>query len=225
MKKILKLRDVHKTFYSPAPIHVLNGVSLEIEEGETIAIMGKSGGGKSTLLNIIGTLENATQGFIELCGKIVEPASTSILRNQHIGFIFQSFHLLDDYTTLENVLMPAKIARQPTGPQSVAQTRALHLLEKVGLLPRAHFLTKLLSGGEKQRAAIARALCNNPDLILADEPSGNLDQANSTIIHELLLQCAKQYHKSLIVVTHDRELAGLCDRILLLKDGALQCIS
>jgi lipoprotein-releasing system ATP-binding protein len=220
-KILLSAIDLQKTFYTPEPLKILKGISINIEEGETIAIMGKSGEGKSTLLHILGTLEAPTSGTIRLAGKDVIPACAPQLRNQHIGFIFQNFNLLEDYSVLENVLMPAKISRRPTKKQDRAYQRALELVERVGLSSRLHFPIKLLSGGEKQMAAIARALCNDPDLILADEPSGNLDRGNSAIIHALLIETAKQFHKSLIVVTHDRELASLCDRILLLKDGLL----
>lgn len=217
---ILQAQDIEKTYEGPTPVKVLSAVSLEVRRGESVAIMGKSGEGKSTLLHILGTLEKPSAGDLLICGK---PASSSSaeLRNEHIGFIFQSFNLLEDYTLLENVLMPAKIARKRTDRGSPPYQRALELLEKVGLSARANFLAKLLSGGEKQRAAIARALCNDPDLILADEPSGNLDRAHSAEVHDLLLDSVKQMGKTLIVVTHDPELAKLCDRTLQLKSGKL----
>src|SRR5579885_2914386 len=172
-KILLKAKGLSKTYSSPTLVEVLKNITLEVEQGEAIAIMGKSGEGKSTLLHILGTLEKPSDGEIEICGKKVSHFPLAPLRNQHIGFIFQSFNLLEDYTALENVLMPAKIGRKATHPNSEAYQRGLNLLERVGLSPRAHFLTKLLSGGEKQRVAIARALCNDPDLIFADEPSGN----------------------------------------------------
>ncbi len=168
---LLKATKLTKKFCSPAPLEVLKGIDLEIFPGESVAITGKSGEGKSTLLHILGTLEKASGGTLEICGQDVSQCSLPQLRNKHIGFIFQSYNLLDDYTTLENVLMSAKIARQATHPGSPSHTRALKLLEAVGLKDRASYMAKLLSGGEKQRAAIARALCNDPDLILADEPS------------------------------------------------------
>jgi lipoprotein-releasing system ATP-binding protein len=148
-----------------------------------------------------------------------------LLRNQSIGFVFQSFNLLEDETVLDNVLMPAKIGRIETKKGSPAYNRALLLLEAVGLSSRAQFLSKFLSGGEKQRVAIARAFCNDPALILADEPSGNLDQAHSKAIHELLIGSAKKWNKALVIATHDEELASLCDKTYLLKDGSLTCIS
>lgn len=221
MTTLLKARQISKKFLNPIPVEILKGIDLDVHQGESIAIVGKSGEGKSTLLHILGTLEKPCSGLLEICGNNVANTSFAKLRNQHIGFIFQSFNLLEDYTTLENVLMPAKIARRPTHQGSPAHLRALMLLEAVGLSERAHFLTKLLSGGEKQRAAIARALCNDPDLILADEPSGNLDYFHSQEVHSLLFRLCKEFHKSLIVVTHDKEFSALCDRTLLLKDGIL----
>jgi lipoprotein-releasing system ATP-binding protein len=218
---ILRAKRIVKKFYSPTAVEVLKGVDLEVDSGMTLAIVGKSGEGKSTLLHILGTLEKPCSGKIEICGKDTTLNPLPELRNQHIGFIFQSYNLLDEDTVIDNVLMPAKIARQPTNKGSPAYQRALFLLESVGLKDRAHFLAKLLSGGEKQRAAIARALCNDPDLILADEPSGNLDHAHSQDVHALLIRLAKEFNKSLIVVTHDKELSSLCDLTLQLKDGNL----
>lgn len=218
---VLKASGLSKSYYSPRTLSVLKGIDLEVAEGEAIAIMGKSGEGKSTLLHILGTLERPCKGELVICGKVVDSHSLNALRNEEIGFVFQFYNLLDDYTALENVLMPAKIARKKTHRGSPAYQRALALLEEVGLSERIHFPAKLLSGGEKQRVAIARALCNDPSLILADEPSGNLDSTQSTAIHELLIRAAKQHKKTLILVTHDRELASLCDHIFLLKEGQL----
>jgi len=218
---VLRVQDIQKSFSLPTPLHLLRGISLEVGRGSAIAIMGKSGEGKSTLLHILGTLEKPTAGTIEICGERAAQSALSLLRNRHIGFIFQSYNLLEEYTTLDNVLMPARIARQSVQKGSPLYERALELLESVGLSARACFLAKVLSGGEKQRVAIARALCLSPDLILADEPSGDLDSAHSQEIHKLLLQLTRQQKKTLIAVTHDRELAALCDRIYLLKEGFL----
>jgi lipoprotein-releasing system ATP-binding protein len=218
---ILKAKQLTKKFSNPTLIEVLKGIDFEIDRGETVAVVGKSGEGKSTLLHILGTLEKPTSGTLEICGHDTSTASLPEVRNQHIGFIFQSYNLLDDYTVLENVLMPAKIARKPVHKGSVAYQRAIELLEIVGLKERASFFVKLLSGGEKQRAAIARALCNDPDLIMADEPSGNLDHSHSQAIQSLLIGLAKNFNKGLIVVTHDKEFSSLCDKTLLLKDGYL----
>jgi lipoprotein-releasing system ATP-binding protein len=221
VKKILVAKELSKSFYSPHKIEILKSVSLEVEKGETIAIMGRSGEGKSTLLHLLGTLEKPCSGFLEICGQNALKTPASLLRSRHIGFIFQSFHLLEDDTVLENVLMPAKIARTPTNKHSAAYARALSLLEEIGLLPKASVFAKYLSGGEKQRVALARALCNDPDLLLADEPSGSLDHANSQVIHQLLIESAKKHQKGLVIVTHDKQLAELCDRTLILKEGFL----
>jgi lipoprotein-releasing system ATP-binding protein len=221
VRMILKAKNISKKFKSPMEVTILNNISLEVQAGETVAIMGKSGEGKTTLLHILGTLEPATEGSLEICGIAVSPSNWNELRNQKIGFIFQAYNLLEDYTVLENVLMPAKIANKDTRPGSAAHERALELLQEVGLAHRADFPAKLLSGGEKQRAAIARAFLNDPALILADEPSGNLDHANSTIIYNLLLGAAQKRGKALIVVTHDRELAALCKKTYSLMDGVI----
>lgn len=218
---VLQAKNLHKAFYTPARIDILRGVSFELNRGESVAIMGRSGEGKSTLLQILGALDTACQGELFIEGKSVGRANTSDIRNRHLGFIFQSFHLLEDYTALENVLMPARIARKPIRAGSQAYIHAMSLLELVGLGTRQHHFGKQLSGGEKQRVAIARAFCNDPDLILADEPSGNLDRKTACGIHDLLIQSVKERKKSLIVVTHDAELAALCDRTYMLKDGLL----
>ena len=222
---VLKATQLTKKFPFPSPLEVLKGIDLEIFSGDSIAIVGKSGEGKSTLLHILGTLEKPCSGALEICGKSASKTPLPLLRSKHIGFIFQSCNLLDEYTALENVLMPAKIARLPTHRGSPAHHRALMLLETVGLKDRTHYHSKLLSGGEKQRVALARALCNDPDLILADEPSGNLDNAHSQEIHSLLIRLCKDFHKALIVVTHDKELSSLCDQTLLLKDGNLYALT
>jgi lipoprotein-releasing system ATP-binding protein len=172
-KIILKARNIRKTYYNPSTVNVLSGIDLDVCAGEAVAIKGRSGEGKTTLLHVLGTLEKPCSGVLEINGQTLSTFNKSRIRNQNMAFIFQSFHLLEDYTALENVLIPARIARKNTSAGSEPYRRGLHLLESVGLADRAHFHTKLLSGGEKQRVAIARALCNDPDLIFADEPSGN----------------------------------------------------
>jgi len=219
--KVLQAHNVHKTFHRPAEVRVLSGIDFGISEGETIAIMGASGEGKSTLLHILGTLETPSKGSIEINGATVTRNTKHAIRNKHIGFIFQSFHLLEDYTTIDNILMPARIGRKSVKKGYPAYLHAQELLEMVGLSYREHFHVKLLSGGERQRVAIARALCNSPDIILADEPSGNLDHATSQQVHEILISCARQHNKAIIVATHDKELAGMCDTIYILRDGIL----
>lgn len=218
---VLKAENLHKSFYTPAQVTILKGIYLEALRGDSIAIMGRSGEGKSTLLHILGTLEQPCKGSLTIAGHDVSHFNKAKIRSHHIGFIFQSFHLLEDYTVLENVLMPARIARTNIRKGSAMHQKAEHLLETVGLADRATFHTKLLSGGEKQRVAIARALCNDPDLILADEPSGNLDRQTSIGIHDLLLNFAKKNNKTLIVVTHDQELAKCCDHVYFLQEGVL----
>lgn len=221
MEPVLVAEKIRKTFTQPVKVEVLKGVSLSIKLGESLALMGASGEGKSTLLQILGTIEAPDSGKLFIAGKEALSHPTPLLRNQHLGFIFQSFNLLESYSALQNVLMPALIAGSPIGRGSRAYRRALELLDKVGLSPRAHFTTRLLSGGEKQRVAIARALCNDPVIILADEPSGNLDHETSQIIHGLLLQCCHELGKALVVVTHDKELASLCGKTLQLSGGLL----
>lgn len=221
---ILSAKKIKKTFFTPSPLDLLKEINLDVFPKKTIAIVGRSGSGKSTLLSILGTLETPTSGELEIHGKRVELNQVDKIRNELIGFIFQSYHLLEEYTALENVLIPAKIARIDVKKGSKMHKRALELLGQVGCLDRANFLAKHLSGGEKQRVAIARALCNDPSLILADEPTGNLDDENSKKIHELLIHFAKELNKGLIIVTHNRDLAALCDQRFLLKNGLLECI-
>jgi lipoprotein-releasing system ATP-binding protein len=215
---ILKANDIYKTFEGIPPIDVLRGISLELAKEQTLAIMGKSGEGKSTLLHILGTLDRPTKGKIKICGKDPSSYPVSLLRREHIGFIFQSYYLLEDFTVLENVLMPLRIGRKLT---KATLGHAKELIHEVGLTERQNALAKTLSGGEKQRVAIARALVHNPELILADEPTGNLDAEHSSEIQQLLLSSANKFQKALIVVTHDNEFAKQCDRLLFLKEGQL----
>ncbi len=218
---VLEADQIEKAFYKPTKVPILKSISLKVFSGDVIAIMGRSGEGKSTLLHILGTLEPPCGGLLKIANKNVSSSNTNAIRNRHIGFIFQSFHLLEDYTVLDNVLMPARIARLPVHKGSEAYLRAIDLLELVGLSHRIHFSSKLLSGGEKQRASIARALCNEPDIILADEPSGNLDHRNSEAIHELLLNLAAKEKKTVVVVTHNNDLANVCQKRYTLQDGVL----
>lgn len=221
MKPILSAKNIKKVFTYPQEVAILKGISLDLYPAESIAIIGASGEGKSTLLHILGTLEAPTVGELLIAGESVALKPPPFLRNRHIGFIFQNFNLLEDSTVLQNVLMPALISGQAVRKNSEAYNRANELLIKVGLENRMHFPTKLLSGGEKQRTAIARALCNDPKILLADEPSGNLDYETSSQIHALLIHSVKELKKGLIVVTHDLTLASLCDRRLILCDGYL----
>lgn len=223
-KCVLRAKQLHKSFHSPKKVEIIKELDFALFEGETVAITGRSGEGKSTLLHLLGTLEQPTRGQLEIAGITVSGWNTAKIRNKHIAFIFQSFHLLDDLSAIDNVLMPAKISRQETTKGSPAFSRALALLDKMGLKERAQFSTKLLSGGEKQRVAIARALCNNPDIILADEPSGNLDKQTAAQIHSLLISFAKNEGKSIVFVTHDPDLVKMCDTQYLLHKGRLNAL-
>ncbi len=218
---MLKATGIIKTFRDPRPFSLLKGLSLEVKRKEKIAVMGSSGAGKTTLLHILGTLETADAGSIEIFGNKAD-RNLHRLRNEWIGFIFQSFFLIEHFTVLQNVLIPAAIARKPIHKKSAAYQRALYLLDRVGLKNRMLFPASHLSGGEKQRTAIARALCNNPPLILADEPTGNLDRETGRTIQDLLLEIPEEEEKALVVVTHDPEFARKCDRIFLLEDGLLR---
>ena len=215
-KPVLEAKKLSKTFLYPEKHTILKEISLTIYRGETLAITGPSGVGKSTLLHILGTLDVPDSGELLIANNNALKGSPSMIRNTHLGFVFQNFNLLDQYTLLENILLPARIKRKP-----IDLKRAQKLLKHVNLYHRAHHLAKQLSGGEKQRASVARALCNSPDLILADEPSGNLDTQNSQLIHELLIHTAKELNTALIVVTHNQELANLCDRRYTLNDAHL----
>lgn len=220
MTLLLEAKKLRKTFKGPESIEILKEISLSLHQGKSIAIIGKSGSGKSTLLHILGTLDTPTSGSLTICGKEAFSEASKI-RSEHLGFVFQSFHLLEDYTLLENILMPAQILRKQTGPSSPLHKKALELLSFVGLLEKAKMPIKLLSGGEKQRAALARAFCNNPDILLVDEPTGNLDPLNAKLVETLLLDGCKKEGKSLILVTHDEEFAAKCDEIFILKEGIL----
>jgi len=221
MSYLLRAKKIYKSFHTPEKVEILSGIDLDVYEQQSIAIMGRSGEGKTTLLHILGTLDHFDSGQLEWRGEILPAASRALFKNKNIGFIFQSYNLLEDFTTLDNVLMPARIGRKPAAKDSAAYARGMELLHQVGLQERAHFPARLLSGGEKQRAAIARALCNDPDLILADEPSGNLDHASAEAIHQLLLDAVRIRKKTLILVTHEEKLAGLCDQKILLQRGRL----
>lgn len=199
---------------------ILKEVSLEVKPQETIAIMGSSGVGKSTLLHILGTLEKADSGTLQIADQLVD-ARPAKLRSKYVGFIFQAFFLFDHLSVLENVLMPLKIARKSTSIGSWGYQRALTLIDKVGLTSRKNHPTKLLSGGEKQRTCIARALVNAAPFIFADEPTGNLDQQTSRQIQSLLLKSVREENMALILATHDAEFAKQCDRAYQLKEGLL----
>lgn len=200
---------------------VLKGVSFSIEQGELVSIIGTSGSGKSTLLHILGALDDATSGTVEFLGQEMEKLSANKqaqIRNQHIGFVYQFHHLLSDFSALENVAMPLLIGGEK--PEQAKQ-KATQLLEKVGLSHRLEHRPSELSGGERQRVAIARALVNKPALVLADEPTGNLDHNTALSIYDLMRQLNRESGTAFLVVTHDSELANKMDRQMHMQDGLL----
>lgn len=215
---ILKAKDIKKSF---GDLEILKGITLDIQEGEIVAIMGSSGAGKTTLLQILGTLENADEGSIEIAGHHISKMNAKKLskfRNENIGFVFQFHHLLAEFTSIENVMLPALIKGDPF---EVAKSKAEKLLHRLGLSHRNDHKPSELSGGEQQRVATARALINQPKIIFADEPSGNLDSQNAKQLHELFLQLRDELNQTFIIVTHDESLANQCDRIIVIKDGSL----
>ena len=212
--------NLYKSFKNPKA-DVLKGINLTLNPRETLAIMGASGEGKSTLLHILGTLDTQDSGDLILFGEKVNHKTSHIVRSNQIGFVFQSFYLIETASVLQNILMPALIAKKSTKKDSKAYQRALYLLDEVGLSHRSHFQAKYLSGGEKQRACIARALMNNPSIIIADEPTGNLDTVNSYLIQELLIKSCEKEDKALLLATHDETFAKSCQKKLILKEGLL----
>ena len=216
---MIRVKDIHKSFGS---LEVLKGVDLEIQKGEIVSIIGKSGAGKTTLLQIIGTLDKADSGKVEINGVDVSGLSEKELaefRNKHIGFIFQFHQLLPEFNALENVMMPAMIGRMDW---KEAEKRATQLLTDLGLGERLTHKPNELSGGEKQRVAAARALMMKPDVILADEPSGSLDEENKKELHKLLKHMQEQYNQTIVIVTHDKELAEISDRVIEMRDGVVK---
>jgi len=217
---MIKATNIHKHFNG---LHVLKGIDLEIQPGEMVSIVGPSGAGKTTLLHILGTLLQPDKGTaeLEINGQNVlglSPKKLAAFRNRHIGFVFQFHNLLPEFTAVENVAMPAYIAGIP---KKEADKRAAELLKKIGLEHRLTHKPGQLSGGEQQRVAVARALMNRPAVILADEPSGNLDSANARQLHELFFDLQKKYNQTFLIVTHNEELASMTDRILYMQDGQI----
>ncbi len=220
-KPVLSAKNISKSFTDPCPLDLLQEIHLDVLPGNTVAILGKSGEGKTTLLHILGTLDEPTSGTIELLGSPVLSQNKNVLRNRHIGFVFQAFHLLDDISVLDNILMPLYIARQKIDKDSENYENALLLLHKLGLYERKNLPALKLSGGEKQRLAIGRAFITNPDIILADEPTGNLDHQTAQEIQNLLFSWVTDQNKSLLVVTHSLDLANRCDIRYQLESGYL----
>ncbi|HBD63166.1 MAG TPA: macrolide ABC transporter ATP-binding protein [Clostridiales bacterium] len=221
MSNVISIKDLNKTYKNGSvEVHALKDVNLEIQHGEFIAVMGQSGSGKSTLMNILGCLDRPTSGEYLLEGINIKDQSQdelSLIRNKKIGFVFQAFNLIPRTDVLRNVELPMIYAKQKT---SYRRARAIELLEKVGLGERIHHLPNELSGGQKQRVAIARALANNPPIILADEPTGNLDTQSSDEIMEIFRDLNKE-GSSIILVTHEPEIAEYADRVIVFRDGRL----
>jgi lipoprotein-releasing system ATP-binding protein len=220
---VLQAVDLAKTYTGGdgGLITVLDGVNLNVARGEMVAIVGASGAGKSTLLHLLGALDRPTRGRISIAGEPIEERSDeelSVLRNRRVGFVFQFHHLLREFSALENVMMPLRIAGWDA---KRARGRAEELLSRVGLAGRMSHRPSELSGGEQQRTAVARALAIDPAVVLADEPSGNLDHANSSRLHDLFVELSRDLEIAIVVVTHNRSLALRADRALLLEDGRL----
>jgi len=220
---VLESHDLHKTYVGGdgGAINVLSGVDLSVSPREMVAIVGASGAGKSTLLHVLGALDKPTKGYVVIGGEPINGLSEeqlAALRNRSVGFVFQFHHLLREFTALENVMMPIRIAGRSV---SEARSRAQELLSRVGLSARMHHLPSELSGGEQQRTAVARALAMDPKVVLADEPSGNLDLANAAMLHDLLTEVVNDLEIGMVVVTHNRSLAARASRVLLLEGGRL----
>jgi lipoprotein-releasing system ATP-binding protein len=215
---MLRASGIQKSY---GPLKVLKGVDLDVSTGEIVAIVGASGAGKSTLLHILGTLDNPDTGKVFIRDKDVFAQSTRSLaafRNQHIGFVFQFHNLLPEFTALENVIIPGLIGGKD---QKQVRARAEELLNMLGLTHRIHHKPSELSGGEQQRTAVARALINSPDLILADEPSGNLDSRNAVDLHNLFFKLRQDLNQTFVIVTHNMELAAMADRRVEIRDGMI----
>ena len=210
---------VHKSY---GKLEVLKGIDLKVDKGEIISIVGSSGAGKSTLLHLLGTLDRCDKGLIQLNGKKISDLSENKLaefRNHHIGFVFQFHHLLPEFTSLENICIPALIAKKS---KKEAEKRASELLEFLHLSERSHHKPAELSGGEQQRVAVTRALVNSPDVIFADEPSGNLDSISARELHQLFFQLRETFRQTYVIVTHNEELANMADRKLTIRDGIIE---
>ncbi len=215
---IIQTRNIQKSFGS---LQVLKGIDLDVESGEIVSIVGKSGAGKTTLLQIMGTLLDANEGEVSILGtdiRILKEKELARFRNEHIGFVFQFHQLLPEFTALENVCIPAMLQGKTL---KQAENRAKELLDFLNLSSRMTHKPSELSGGEQQRVAVARAIMNNPSVIFADEPSGNLDSHNKTELHELFLRLRDTFHQTFVIVTHDDNLASISDRVVKMEDGKI----
>jgi lipoprotein-releasing system ATP-binding protein len=220
---VLEAHDLHKTYVGGdgGAIHVLSGVDISVSPREMVAVVGASGAGKSTLLHVLGALDKPSKGYVVIGGEPINglgEEQLAALRNRSVGFVFQFHHLLREFTALENVMMPIRIAGSDVAS---ARSRAEELLSKVGLSGRMHHRPSELSGGEQQRTAVARALAMDPKVVLADEPSGNLDLANGEMLHDLLTEVVNDLEIGMVVVTHNKSLAARAGRVLLLEGGRL----
>jgi putative ABC transport system ATP-binding protein len=222
---VVWLNQVSRTYQmGHEKVHALSGIDLQIQSGELIAVVGQSGSGKSTLLNILGCLDSPTEGVYRLAGLDVQnlnEESLAVVRNQHIGFVFQSFNLLPRQKAIDNICLPLVYCRHERLSRKERYDRAMESLARVGLADRAEHRPNELSGGQRQRVAIARALINKPKIILADEPTGNLDSRTSEEIIELLISLQREAGRTVILVTHEKEIAAHCDRVIALKDGLI----
>ncbi|MEY3239076.1 MAG: transporter related protein [Bacteroidota bacterium] len=215
---VLKAGGIYKSY---GQLDIIKGVDLEIGRGEIVSIVGRSGSGKSTLLHIIGTLDDADRGELQIVGKNIREMNSrqmAAFRNKHIGFVFQFHHLLPEFTALENVCIPGYISKNNTAD---TERRAKELLDYLGLADRLQHKPTELSGGEQQRVAVARALINKPDIIFADEPTGNLDSNASKDFHQLIRRLCDEQQQTFVIVTHNQELADLSDRKMTMQDGLL----
>ena len=215
---MLSGKNIHKSY---GAVQVLKGVDIELQKGEIISIVGSSGAGKSTLLHILGTLDKADQGEIYLNNTPVNSLNGKKLaafRNRHVGFVFQFHHLLPEFTALENVCIPGWLAGRK---KKEVEAKAEELLRLLGLTMRLDNKPNALSGGEQQRVAVARALINNPDIVFADEPTGNLDSANAKELHQLFFDLRNKFNQTFLIVTHNEELAQMSERVLHMKDGKI----
>ena len=216
---MIQANNIHKSYDK---LHVLKGVNLEVQNAEIVSIIGKSGSGKSTLLHILGTLDQSDKGSVIIDGADIskfDAKEIAKFRNSKIGFIFQFHHLLPEFTALENVLIPAMIANDSS---KAKEDRAKELLDYLGLSERINHKPSQLSGGEQQRVAVARALINEPSVVFADEPTGNLDSESSAELHKLLQNLRDEYKQTFVIVTHSKELSEISDRTIIMQDGLIK---